>query len=68
MHGRKRSEYKAKFADPKISAALEQKAQQWNQLSQILLQQRRSASNSSAKANAGTLELTTKVLIVNPDP
>jgi len=58
MHGRRREEYKARLADPKIAANLAQKAQQWNTLHTQLL--------SGALPQA--FQLTEKLLLVNPDP
>eukprot|EP00957_Ditylum_brightwellii_P013968 1053909-Ditylum_brightwellii.AAC.1 len=47
MHGQERKKYKARFNDPKISAALAQKALQWNALSKELLIRRKRLSPPS---------------------
>jgi len=61
MHGRKRSEYKAVQRDPKYAAGLAEKAEKWHTLNKELLQRRRDTSDV-------TLQLTEKLLLVNPDP
>lgn len=72
MHGQNRSEYKARFLDQKVSAALAQKAQQWNALSKELISRRRPQEPDSSTARdlewKSTLALTEKLLSVNPDP
>ena len=74
MHGQKRSEYKARQNDEKISAVLSQKAQQWNALSKELVSRRRpqepsSLSNDEERSSwISTLALSEKLLSVNPDP
>ncbi|CAB9502307.1 transferase type-2 subunit alpha [Seminavis robusta] len=62
MHGRKRTEYKHRFADPQVAAGLAQKAQQWYALSDKALSLR---ENDDASM---TLPLLDKMLRVNPDP
>ena len=56
MHGRRRDEYKARLADPKMAAAMERKAQQWNTLSKLVQEELPDQA------------LTEKLLLVNPDP
>ena len=74
MHGQKRSEYKARQNDKKVSAVLSQKAQQWNALSRELVSRRRpqepsSLSNEEERSSwISTLALSEKLLSVNPDP
>jgi hypothetical protein len=58
MHGQRREEYKAKQRDPQVAAKLQQKAQQWRQLTAQLPQ---------APPNVAW-ELTETLLRVNPDP
>ena len=67
MHGFKRVEYKARRADPKVSAGLKKKALQWDLLSSKLAE-RRLMSVSSLDELRITLTLIEKVLVVNPDP
>lgn len=84
MHNQKRSEYKSRLLDPKISAGLAEKATKWNALSKELLVRRGRlgpdppslASGAMMAVGEGpevssaaeTLKLTEKLLIVNPDP
>lgn len=58
MHGQRRADYKARQKDPQVAAKLEQKAQQWRQLTAQLPQ---------APAHVAW-ELTETLLRVNPDP
>lgn len=58
MHGQKREQYKARMRDPKVAAGLQHKANQWFKLNDALLKAKGSSS----------LELTTNMLQVNPDP
>lgn len=66
MHGKKRTDYKLKLRDPKITAALSQKAEGWHQLCQALAV-RRSEPKQITEATT-TLTLISKALLVNPDP
>ena len=71
MHGRKKSEYKAKQQDPVISSALVKKARQYNTLCDeiISLKNRKSIEDvSSSKSEAETIPILEKLLLVNPDP
>ena len=69
MHGQKRAEYKTRLRDPVVSKKLEQKAQQWNTLTQTLLQKRQQQQEELPPEKAvETLALTEKLLTVNPDP
>jgi geranylgeranyl transferase type-2 subunit alpha len=69
MHGKKREEYKARLRDPKVAAALSQKAEQWHSLVQELASRRRKTQNEdNDDSAAATLALTEKALLVNPDP
>jgi geranylgeranyl transferase type-2 subunit alpha len=65
MHGKKRTEYKARLRDPKTAAGLAHKAQQWHALSQEL-QTRRGKDDAAERAT--TAALIEKALLVNPDP
>lgn len=58
MHGQRREEYKARQRDPQVAAKLQQKAQQWRQLTAQLPQ---------APPHVAW-ELTETLLRVNPDP
>ena len=52
MHGQKRNEYKSRLLNPEAATKLATKAQQWNHLSNELLQQRRRLfDNSSSGGN-----------------
>ena len=53
MHGQKRNEYKSRLLNPEAATKLATKAQQWNHLSNELLQQRRRLfSNSNAVSSS----------------
>lgn len=65
MHGRRRSEYKAKLQDPKTAAILSGKAEQWHQLVKELAKRRPEKDQEESKT---TLALLEKALLVNPDP
>ena len=68
MHGHKRSDYKARFANPKVAAGLAQKAQQWNALSDKALALRDVMNPSATEETLHHLTLLEKLLRVNPDP
>lgn len=73
MHNQRRDEYKARQRDPKSAAALGKKAQQWNTLSREALQRRKGVVGTMSEPpspdfDLRTLELTGKLLLVNPDP
>ena len=73
MHGYKRSDYKARQRDPTVSAALEQKASQWNILTSNLAKKRLDGSDPSTNKLMKEdlqkiLSVTEKLLTVNPDP
>ena len=63
MHGKKRSEYKARLKDPKTAAGLAAKAQQWHALVKELAQRR----DNEDKKSETTMSLIEKALLVNPD-
>ena len=50
MHGQKRNEYKSRLLNPEAATKLATKAQQWNHLSNELLQQRRRLFGSGGNA------------------
>jgi len=77
MHGKKRTEYKAKLQDPTVAALLSEKAVGWHQLCSALELRRKEMvkqSSSSSKTTIDeetsktTLALLSKALLVNPDP
>ena len=75
MHGQKRSEYKSRLINPETASKLATKAQQWNALSHELLSQRHRLFRPSDAADGTNppspellLNLTEKMLCVNPDP
>jgi len=70
MHGRKKSEYKAKLQDREISSKAAQKAQHYNALCDELIHRRRRLEDPSdvIQHNEKSLKLTEKLLSVNPDP
>lgn len=65
MHGKKRSEYKAKLRDSKTAEILSGKAEQWHQLVQELARRR---CDKAADEAGTTMALLEKALLVNPDP
>ena len=67
MHNVKRAEYKAKMRDPKVAAGLQHKASQWYKLSAGLLKQAKSEPQAP-EARQAILDLTSNLLLVNPDP
>lgn len=75
MHNQNRAEYKARLADPAVSAKLAAKAAQWNALTREVASRRAGLAASSppdaltspAEA-AASLTLIEKLLTVNPDP
>eukprot|EP00956_Cyclotella_meneghiniana_P023756 scaffold46837_cov63-Cyclotella_meneghiniana.AAC.2 len=75
MHGQKRSEYKSRLLNPDTASKLATKAQQWNTLSHELLSQRHrlfrppdAADGNNPPSPKLLLNLTEKMLSVNPDP
>ncbi len=77
MHNVKAADYKARLRDPKVVAALTQKASQWNALTSSLAQKRLTLAGNSGGSDAVLLEedelqkilkVTEKLLSVNPDP
>ena len=65
MHGKKRSEYKAKLHDSKTAEILSGKAEQWHQLVRELARRRPDKDQEKAEMTMALLE---KALLVNPDP
>ena len=63
MHGRKRAEYKATQRDPKVTASLAKKAEQWHAVSKEL-----AAKRGETESRETQLVLLDKLLSVNPDP
>ena len=72
MHNQNRTEYKARLADPAVSAKLAAKAGQWNVLTKELAKRRAATAAVSAADHppspGATLQLIEKLLTVNPDP
>jgi geranylgeranyl transferase type-2 subunit alpha len=69
MHGQKRNEYKMKLRDPDVAAGLAKKAQQWFQLSGMLVQTRTDdTAQHQQQQLVETLQMLSKLVLVNPDP
>ena len=66
MHGQKRNEYKMRMRDPGVAAGLAKKAQQWFQLSAMLVQSR--SDDTAQQQHLEALQLLSKLVLVNPDP
>jgi len=71
MHGRNRSEYKAKVRDPAVAAALAKKARQWHAVQAELLKNKLDDVSNDTDGEATGRKLfvfTYQLLTVNPDP